>query len=177
MDIKLFCLTDGAEVRQVALLSVSHALAKNKLQPRKSRYRWLPMTGRQFASVQLREDGVCRECGCTDDDCSGCVERTGQACSWVQADLCSACVPVKQAREKRKNVDPFTWYFRVDQRIYRIVPPKPPAPDTDDWSCVRVRDVQAVIDKSGVNTLDHMVSYSSAGEAMALYNARNRNRR
>jgi hypothetical protein len=36
--------------------------------------------------------GVCKVCGCTDDDCSGCVERTGAPCLWVEADLCSACV-------------------------------------------------------------------------------------
>lgn len=33
----------------------------------------------------------CRVCGCTDDDCSGCIERTGVPCSWVDVDLCSAC--------------------------------------------------------------------------------------
>lgn len=35
--------------------------------------------------------GVCRICGCTDDDCSGCIERTGTPCHWVEPDLCSAC--------------------------------------------------------------------------------------
>lgn len=35
----------------------------------------------------------CRKCGCTDDDCGGCVIRTGEPCTWVEADLCSACVP------------------------------------------------------------------------------------
>jgi hypothetical protein len=34
----------------------------------------------------------CRECSCTDDDCSGCIERTGEPCYWVAADLCSACI-------------------------------------------------------------------------------------
>lgn len=34
----------------------------------------------------------CRVCGCTEDDCSGCIERTGEPCYWVAADLCSACV-------------------------------------------------------------------------------------
>jgi len=34
----------------------------------------------------------CRKCGCTNDDCRGCIERTGQPCHWVEADLCSACV-------------------------------------------------------------------------------------
>lgn len=33
----------------------------------------------------------CRVCGCTDDDCSGCVARTGEPCYWVSDDLCSAC--------------------------------------------------------------------------------------
>lgn len=36
---------------------------------------------------------TCRMCGCTDNDCSGCVARTGEACSWVENDLCSACAP------------------------------------------------------------------------------------
>ena len=33
----------------------------------------------------------CRVCGCTDDDCSQCIERTGEPCYWVEWDLCSAC--------------------------------------------------------------------------------------
>ena len=36
---------------------------------------------------------TCRICGCTDEDCSQCIERTGQPCSWVEEDLCSACTP------------------------------------------------------------------------------------
>lgn len=36
---------------------------------------------------------VCRECGCTELDCSVCIEKTGQPCYWVEPDLCSACVP------------------------------------------------------------------------------------
>lgn len=39
----------------------------------------------------------CRQCGCTDDDCSGCIERTGQPCHWVEGDLCSACAPPQQS--------------------------------------------------------------------------------
>jgi ParB/RepB/Spo0J family partition protein len=36
---------------------------------------------------------TCRKCGCTDDDCEQCVKKTGGPCSWVEKDLCSACVP------------------------------------------------------------------------------------
>lgn len=34
---------------------------------------------------------TCRVCGCTDDNCAGCIERTGTPCYWVAKDLCSAC--------------------------------------------------------------------------------------
>jgi hypothetical protein len=43
---------------------------------------------------------MCRVCGCTDDDCTDCVERTGDVCHWVADDLCSACVG-SQESEKR----------------------------------------------------------------------------
>jgi hypothetical protein len=44
-----------------------------------------------------KEEGIkCRVCGCTDNDCRQCIEKTGQPCHWVEEDLCSACVPVKQ---------------------------------------------------------------------------------
>jgi hypothetical protein len=34
---------------------------------------------------------TCRVCGCTDDDCRQCIEKTGEPCHWVEEDLCSAC--------------------------------------------------------------------------------------
>jgi hypothetical protein len=42
-----------------------------------------------FACVEVR---TCRFCGCTDLDCSGCIERTGKPCHWVAGDQCSACL-------------------------------------------------------------------------------------
>ena len=36
----------------------------------------------------------CRVCGCTDADCRKCIEKTGEPCHWVEADLCSACQTV-----------------------------------------------------------------------------------
>lgn len=37
----------------------------------------------------------CRVCGCTDADCSGCIERTGEPCTWVEPNLCSACTEAR----------------------------------------------------------------------------------
>lgn len=33
----------------------------------------------------------CKVCGCTNEDCRNCIEKTGKACHWVEEDLCSAC--------------------------------------------------------------------------------------
>ncbi len=37
------------------------------------------------------EKQKCRVCGCTDLNCSQCIEKTGKPCYWVEEDLCSAC--------------------------------------------------------------------------------------
>lgn len=39
----------------------------------------------------LLGERACRVCGCTDDDCSECVEKQGYPCWWVEDDLCSRC--------------------------------------------------------------------------------------
>lgn len=36
---------------------------------------------------------TCRTCGCTEDDCRQCIEKTGSPCHWIEQDLCSACLP------------------------------------------------------------------------------------
>ena len=47
---------------------------------------------KQLSERQQTPVRTCRVCQCTDDDCSGCIARTGKACHWVEPDLCSACV-------------------------------------------------------------------------------------
>jgi hypothetical protein len=57
--------------------------------------RLIPPTGpANPPKLVLKAEAVrsCRVCGCTDNDCRGCIERTGRPCYWVRSDLCSACV-------------------------------------------------------------------------------------
>ena len=35
--------------------------------------------------------GICKVCGCTDGDCSQCINAQGFPCHWVEDDLCSRC--------------------------------------------------------------------------------------
>ncbi len=61
-----------------------------------------PGIGREYLDEMARRllaGGLneCRVCRCTEADCSGCVARTGQACYWVEPDLCSACAPLELA--------------------------------------------------------------------------------
>lgn len=46
----------------------------------------------------------CRVCGCTDDDYSQCIERTGHPCHWVEEDLCSACTLVMRSEHLRVEI-------------------------------------------------------------------------
>jgi hypothetical protein len=46
-----------------------------------------------------RKTRRCRVCGCTDDNCIQCIEKTGKPCHWIEADLCSACE--KKPRRKK----------------------------------------------------------------------------
>jgi hypothetical protein len=52
-----------------------------------------------IARVSRKRGGVCRMCGCTDTDCSGCIARTGEPCFWVNTErtLCSACLDDAEA--------------------------------------------------------------------------------
>jgi ParB family chromosome partitioning protein len=73
---------------------------------------WLPegmgfggSVGPESAEVAETEAVVraCRDCGCTEEDCSECIERTGEPCHWVEEDLCSACnEPPARSRRGRK---------------------------------------------------------------------------
>ena len=45
-----------------------------------------------IAIEDLTKIRSCRVCGCTDKDCTQCIEKTGSPCYWVAKDLCSACM-------------------------------------------------------------------------------------
>lgn len=48
----------------------------------------------------------CRVCGCTQDNCRQCIEKTGEPCSWVEEDLCSACADQEDAElEEAMNTE------------------------------------------------------------------------
>ncbi len=52
-----------------------------------------PQMQRFLTDAELGKTRMCRSCGCTEKDCTQCVNRTGSPCSWIGRDLCSACDP------------------------------------------------------------------------------------
>ena len=87
----------GDDRHTAELLAMKKAAAAERAEAIVKPTRWLPPPLRAGLDVagSLRPPTVrtCRVCGCTDDDCSICIERTGEPCHWVAGDLCSACVP------------------------------------------------------------------------------------
>lgn len=53
-------------------------------------FEFAPLT--KVDRVAADDSAKCRVCGCTDDDCRQCIEKSGEPCYWVEPDLCSACV-------------------------------------------------------------------------------------
>ena len=85
--------------------------------------------GKAAAAGGLR---TCRVCGCTDDDCSQCVEKTGLSCHWVEDDLCSACNSVPDLSQEAVNA------------LHDRAPREPdgfPAPTGDGMADIRRIDV------------------------------------
>jgi hypothetical protein len=57
---------------------------------------------------------ICRGCGCTDNNCIECIERTGEPCHWIGPNLCSACEDIPDA--------PIHDYFALSYARYLVVP-------------------------------------------------------
>ena len=74
----------------------------------------------------------CRSCGCTEDDCKACIEKTGQPCRWIEPDLCSACRP--EAAES-----PAGGAYQVAPGISIV---RPARPDRDEsWRAIPIEDL------------------------------------
>ena len=42
------------------------------------------------------ENNTCNICGCTDNDCTECIKKTGKPCFWLNSEktICSACLDI-----------------------------------------------------------------------------------
>lgn len=69
-------------------------------------------TDKRRPAPQTARHGVrtCRVCGCTDDDCRQCIEKTGEPCYWVEPDLCSAC---RSPRNAGMGEAPGYWMYET----------------------------------------------------------------
>lgn len=77
------------KIDKVLSMSISVEQFLNNCNPMELRELDVLLSGTYYQQRMCYE--VCRVCGCTDDNCTGCIEATGEACHWVEDDLCSRC--------------------------------------------------------------------------------------
>lgn len=58
-----------------------------------------------------QQSGTCMFCGCVADDCRGCIERTGEPCSWTNKEetICSACADLKNTSKAKYQAGDILW--------------------------------------------------------------------
>jgi hypothetical protein len=82
-------------------VSLARAMGPDEDMAKPVKEKELTLCGDCFEDEGEFEEGQavrrCRVCGCTDDDCRQCIEKTGKPCHWVEPDLCSACAGEKGA--------------------------------------------------------------------------------
>lgn len=89
---------DGLTVRPLSPAAPAHGRVAGTAAPAAVEPTPAAGIGGRGGSAPAAGQRACRFCGCTDDDCSGCIARTGSPCSWVGEDVCSACEPPALAR-------------------------------------------------------------------------------
>lgn len=68
----------------------------------------------------------CRVCGCTQNDCRQCIEKTGSPCHWVEDDLCSACVEGPEVKVKDERASALS--DRAEPQVKEEAPAVDPQP-------------------------------------------------
>lgn len=80
-------LIDKDRLRAIPLTTLS-AEAKKAQTSDKSEE---PRPAKKEKKKPVQKIQRCRVCGCTQDNCQQCIDKTGGPCHWVEEDLCSAC--------------------------------------------------------------------------------------
>ncbi len=61
----------------------------------------------------------CKICGCTDDNCLQCIEKTGGPCYWFAPNFCSACaaeVGLNHSLEHLKSIFPKMPFLTIQEQ-------------------------------------------------------------
>lgn len=71
---------------------------------------WIEQAESLLNETQSVEIGICHVCGCTDDDCHQCIQRTGQPCAWANPEhtLCTACATAQAPATTKKEALAFS---------------------------------------------------------------------
>jgi hypothetical protein len=105
----------------------------------------------------------CRICGCTDLDCSQCIAKTGSPCSWVEADLCSACCTITDVEPSSHAIHHM---FGLSYARYLVVPRSVLQSMPAHWQSkmvVLLEEMKRACDQVGIELPTYVVD-NSGGE-------------
>ncbi|MEO6610714.1 MAG: hypothetical protein ABIT05_01235 [Chitinophagaceae bacterium] len=76
---------------------------------------WINEQVKDSATQPAVKERTCRVCGCTQDNCQQCIDKTGGPCHWVEEDLCSACVdkPIETNDQSSKNNNDMNFFQQL----------------------------------------------------------------
>ncbi|RYG48265.1 MAG: TraR/DksA family transcriptional regulator, partial [Chitinophagaceae bacterium] len=92
------CAETGQMIDKARLRAVPHATLCIEAKRQQGKEEAQPVS----KNIKVRS---CRVCGCTEDNCQKCVEKTGHPCHWVAKDLCSACQEHKDPEEILQDIE------------------------------------------------------------------------
>lgn len=94
-------------VKQVLELDPEHKQGLTKKSQIEGRLEKAGQLPKEETSEDLKvQEQKCRVCGCTQDNCEQCIEKTGQPCTWVEKDLCSACTESVTNEDEPASAEP-----------------------------------------------------------------------
>lgn len=70
----------------------------------------------------------CKRCGCTDDDCTWCYDRTGVPCFWLLPRICSACATIAELLAVWEKTKGLLYSHSIKVELHRRI---------DEWEATK----------------------------------------
>jgi hypothetical protein len=94
---KTIAIVIASEDEADAVIALMQPIARNvAARGRRDQFTPIKRVAIRIAASLVTLPGECMLCGCREDDCSECIQKTGEPCFWVNQEctICSACLGI-----------------------------------------------------------------------------------